>query len=67
MILKLLSIAVVALPIVLAFRAVFQSRGRQSNPRMQQFKREVDFAISLFIFLVVCAALYALLQIMWTR
>ena len=64
MLLKLLSIAIVAMPIVLALRA-FMGRRRRPNPQMQQLKREIDFAITIFIFVVVCVTLYALFQTVW--
>lgn len=65
MILKILSIAIIAVPIFLALRAVLWPRRRAPNPQMQQLKREVDFAISIFIFLVICVTLYALFQMVW--
>ncbi len=63
--LKLISIAMAAVPIVLFLRTFLVRRPRQPSPRMARLKTEIDFAVTVFIFIIVCASLYAVVRLIW--
>ena len=66
MLFKLIALVAAALPVVLFVRSVFFRRPTRLSAALQEFKKEVDFAVYVFIGLVSCTVVYAMGKLLWT-
>ncbi len=66
MLLKLLALAVAVIPVLLFLRSVLFRRPTRYSQGLQQFKRQVDVFVWLFIAAVGVIAAIALARMAWT-
>jgi hypothetical protein len=65
MLLKLIALFAAALPIILFVRAMFFRRPTRVSEGVKEFKKQVDFAIWMFMALVGCLIVFAFGKIAW--
>jgi hypothetical protein len=66
MIFKIIAFVVAAIPIFLFVRSIFFRRPTQINEGFKEFKKQSDLAVSIFLFLIGCVALFAAGKLVWT-
>ncbi|MCC6777114.1 MAG: hypothetical protein IT537_10850 [Hyphomicrobiales bacterium] len=68
MLLKIIAFISAAVPIVLFVRAMFfKSKPLvRSNPRLQEFKKQMNLAVTIFLVLIGCLIFYAIVKLIWT-
>ncbi len=68
MLLKIIAFISAAIPIVLFVRTMFFKNKPLlgSNPRMQEFKKQMNLAVTIFLVLIGCLVLYAAGKLIWT-
>jgi ethanolamine transporter EutH len=66
MLLKILALAVAAIPVLLFVRSVLFRRPTRMSQGFQQFKRQVDVFVWLFIATVGVIAVVTLARMAWT-
>jgi hypothetical protein len=66
MLLKILALCLAAIPVVLFVRSVLFRRPTRMGQGFQQFKRQVDMMIWLFIGIVGVIGVIALARMAWT-
>ena len=66
MLLKLLALAVAAIPVLLFLRTVLLRRPTRYSRNFQQFKRQVDVIVWLFIALIGTVGAFTLVRMAWT-
>ena len=65
MLFKIIALIAAAVPIVLFLRSMFFRRPTRFSGRLKEFKKEVDFAIWVFLGLVGCTVVFALGKLIW--
>jgi hypothetical protein len=66
MLLKLIALAAAAIPLILFVRAMLLRRPTRFGAAMGEFKKQVDFAIWIFLGLVGCVVAFAAGKLAWT-
>ena len=66
MLFKIIAFAVAAYPVILFVRSVLLRKPTRFSTALKEFKKEVDFAVYVFIGLVSCTIVYALGRLLWT-
>ena len=66
MIFKIIAFVVAAIPIVLFVRSIFFQRTTRTNDRFKEFKKNVDLAVSILLFLIGCVVVVAAAKLAWT-
>jgi hypothetical protein len=56
--LKFIGIALALMPIVLFLRAIFM-RSKKRTQVVSEFRKQLDYAVSLILFFIACAIIYA--------
>jgi hypothetical protein len=65
MLFKIIAFIAAALPIILFLRSVLFRRPTRFSAALKEFKKEVDFAITVFLVLVGITVAYALGKLLW--
>jgi hypothetical protein len=65
MLFKIIAFIAAALPLVLFARSVLFRRPTRFGARLQEFKKEVDFAVTVFLVLVGCVVAFAIARVIW--
>jgi hypothetical protein len=65
MLFKIIAFIAAAVPVVLFLRSMFFQRPTRFSARLKEFKKEVDFAIWVFLGLVGCTVVFALGRLVW--
>ena len=67
MLFKIIAFAAAAIPLILFVRSMFfRGRPARLSPGLAEFKRNVDFAVSVFLGLIGCVVAIALGHLLWT-
>jgi len=66
MLLKLIAFVAAAIPAVLFVRAIFFRRPNRFSGVASEFKKQVDFAIWIFLGLIGCIVAVAVGKLAWT-
>jgi hypothetical protein len=66
MLIKLIAFIAAAIPVFLFVRATFYQRSPRMREGMRELKKQVDFAVTIFIVLVGGVMAIALIKIAWT-
>ena len=66
MLFKIIAFVAAAIPLVLFVRSVFFRRPTRMSQALQEFKKQVDFAVWIFLGLVACVVLFAAGKLAWT-
>lgn len=66
MLLKIIAFVAAAIPLILFVRAILFRRPTRISEGVKEFKKQVDFAIWIFLGLVGCIAVLALGKLAWT-
>lgn len=66
MLLKILALAVAAIPVLLFLRTVLLRRPTRIGQHLSQFKREVDVVVWLFIALIGVIGAFTAARMVWT-
>jgi multisubunit Na+/H+ antiporter MnhB subunit len=66
MLLKLIALIAAALPVILFVRAMFFRRPTRLSEGMKEFKKQIDFAVWIFLGLVGCVVVFAAGKLIWT-
>jgi phosphate/sulfate permease len=65
MILKLIAFVAAAIPIFLFLRSFWRPPTR-INDGLKEFKKQVNLAVSIFLFLIACLVAFAFAKLAWT-
>jgi hypothetical protein len=65
MIFKIIAFVAVAIPIFLFIRSIFFRRPTRLNEGFKEFKKQSDLAVSIFLFLIGCAVIFAVGKLVW--
>jgi hypothetical protein len=65
MLLKIIAFIAAALPIIMFLRSTFGRRPTRLSAAIKEFKKEVDFAVWVFLGLVGCTVVYALGRLLY--
>ena len=66
MLLKLIAFVAAAIPAILFLRAIFVRRPSRFSGVASEFKKQVDFAIWIFLGLIGCIVAVAVGKLAWT-
>ena len=66
MLLKLVALAVAAIPVLLFVRTVLLRRPTRTSRNFREFKRQVDVIVWLFIALIGTVAAFTVARMAWT-
>jgi multisubunit Na+/H+ antiporter MnhB subunit len=66
MLLKLIAFAAAVIPVILFLRSILGRRPTKLGATMREAKKQVDFAIYLFIGLMGCVVAFAAGKLAWT-
>jgi multisubunit Na+/H+ antiporter MnhB subunit len=66
MLLKIIAFVAAAIPLILFARKMFFRRPTRISEGLKEFRRQVDFAVWIFLGLVACVALFAAGKLAWT-
>ena len=66
MLLKLIAFAAAAIPLVLFLRAMFLRRPSRIGESLREAKKQIDFAVWIFLGLVGCVVAFAAGKLVWT-
>jgi len=65
---KLIVIIAVAMPIILALRAIFVRRSPTASRAFSEFKKQIDYLVWVILFVIGCGFVYSvasLIHSMW--
>ena len=65
MLFKIIAFIVAAVPIVLFVRSMFFRRPSRFSQRLQEFQKQLDVAVWLFLAVVGCFVSVALIKLFW--
>jgi hypothetical protein len=65
MLFKIIAFIAAAVPLILFLRSIFFRRPTRLGARMKELKKDVDFAVSVFLVLVGCVVVFALGNLIW--
>jgi hypothetical protein len=63
---KIIAFIAAAIPLVLFVRAMFFRRPTRWSAGLKEFKKQVDFAVWIFVVLVGCVVAFAAGKLIWT-
>ena len=66
MLFKIIAFIAAAIPIILFVRTVLLRRPTRFGASLREFKKQIDFAVWIFLGLVACVALFAAGKLVWT-
>src|SRR5512140_2282457 len=66
MIFKIIAFLAAAIPIFLFVRSIFFRRTTRINEGLREFKKQANLAVSIFLFLMVGAVVFAAGKLAWT-
>ncbi len=66
MIFKIIAFVAVAIPIFLFVRSVFFRRTTRINEGLEEFKKQANLAVSIFLVLIACVVVFAAGKLVWT-
>ena len=66
MLIKLIAFAAAIIPAILFLRAIFVRRPSKLGAAMREAKKQVDFAIYIFIGLIGCVVAFAAGKLAWS-
>jgi hypothetical protein len=66
MIFKIMAFVATAIPIFLFVRSIFFRRTTRVSEGLKEFKRQANFAVSIFLFFIVCTVVVAVGNLFWT-
>ena len=64
LIFKFIGIALALMPIVLFLRAIFM-RSKKRSQAVSEFRKQLDYAVSLILFFIACAIVYAVAKLIY--
>jgi len=65
MLFKLIAFIAAAIPVFLFVRSVFFRRPTKLGARLKEFKKDIDFAVSVFLVLTGCVVALAVGNLIW--
>jgi hypothetical protein len=65
MIFKIIAFVAAAVPIFLFVRSIFFRRPTRINEGFKEFKKQSDLAVSIFLFLIGCIAIFSAGKLVW--
>ena len=66
LLLKLIALACAAIPAILFLRAIFRTRPSRVGSALTEAKKQIDFAIYLFIGIMACFVAFGLGRLAWS-
>jgi hypothetical protein len=66
MLFKIIAFIAAAIPFILFARAMFSRRPSRIGEGLKEFKKQVDYAVWIFIGLVGCVVVFAAGKLVWT-
>ncbi len=66
MLFKIIAFIAAAIPLILFVRSVFFRRPTRISAGMKEFRKQIDFAVWIFLGLVGCVVLFAAGKLAWT-
>jgi hypothetical protein len=66
MLFKIIAFIAAAIPLVLFVRAMFFQRTTRFSAGLQEFKKQVDLAVWIFLSLIGCLVVFAAGKLLWT-
>jgi hypothetical protein len=66
MLIKLIAFAAAVIPVILFLRAIFARRPSKLGATMREAKKQIDFAIYIFIGLIGCLVVFAAGKLAWS-
>jgi hypothetical protein len=65
MLFKIIALIAAALPLFLFVRSVFFRRTTRASEAFAEFKKKMNLAVSIFLFLIGCVVVYAAAKLLW--
>jgi NADH:ubiquinone oxidoreductase subunit 6 (subunit J) len=65
MIFKIIAFVAAVVPIFLFVRSIFFRRPTRMNEGFQEFKKQSDLAVSIFLLLIGCVVIFAVGKLIW--
>jgi len=65
MLFKIFAFIAAAVPLILFLQSIFFRRPTRLGARMKEFKKDIDFAVSVFLVLTGCVVAFALGNLAW--
>jgi hypothetical protein len=65
MLFKIIAFIAAALPLFLFVRSVFFRRTTRASEALVEFKKKMNLAVSIFLFLIGCVVVYAAAKLAW--
>jgi hypothetical protein len=62
---KFIGIILAVMPVVLFLRAIFMGRSKKRSEAVSEFKKQLDFAVSVILFFIGCAVVYAVAKLIF--
>ena len=66
MILKILAFAAAAIPVFLFLRSILFRRPGRFQESFKEFKKQTNYAVSGFLFVIACIVVFAAGKLLWT-
>jgi NADH:ubiquinone oxidoreductase subunit 6 (subunit J) len=66
MIFKLIAFIAAVVPLILFVRSMFFRRPRRVNERFEEFKKQANLAVTIFLVLIGCVVAWAAVKLIWT-
>jgi hypothetical protein len=66
MLLKIIAFIAAAIPLIMFVRSMFFRRPTRLGTALKEFKKQIDFAIWIFLGLMGCVVVLALGRLLWT-
>ena len=66
MLFKIIAFIAAAIPLILFVRSIFFRRPTRFSEGLKEFKKQVDFAVWIFLGLVGCVVAFAAGKLVWT-
>ena len=65
MLFKIIAFVAAAIPLILFLRSIFYRRTTRFSAGLKEFKKQIDFAVWIFLVLVGCIVVFALGNLVW--
>jgi hypothetical protein len=62
---KFIGIILAVMPVVLFLRAIFMGRSKKRSEAVSEFKKQLDFAVSVILFFIGCAVVYSVAKLIF--
>jgi multisubunit Na+/H+ antiporter MnhB subunit len=66
MLFKIIAFVAAAIPLILFVRAMFFRRPTRISEGVKEFRKQIDFAVWIFLGLVGCVLVFAAGRLIWT-